>query len=257
MKTKHYAMTAIIGYLFFLLILTPASTVVSFLDLPPKKVALHGVSGTIWSGMIDRASFNKQQLQAISWSLNPLSLLTGSLTTALEASVYNNTVNTRLHYSYFSDQLKLTDLQSNINAKDLQQQLNLPFGELAGDIRIKFDQIEIIPNTLPSINGLISWTNARLTLAEKISLGNIFLRLEPGANNEISGKLSNTNGDLSINGDIKVSAQQIYTLHLRLKPRANASDELLSIVRLIAPRKKNNEHVLTRSGHLRQLGIKL
>ncbi|MCK4708607.1 MAG: hypothetical protein KAU21_08325, partial [Gammaproteobacteria bacterium] len=62
---------------------------------------------------------------------------------------------------------------------------------------------------------------------------------------------------LSIQGDIKILANQRYTLDVKLKPRANASSELKNILTLVAPRKVKSEHIIHRAGHLRDLGVRL
>ena len=257
MKTSQTIIIATVAYVFFLLILTPASTIVSQLDLPPKRISLDNVSGSIWSGNIDHAVINKQSLKNIQWSLSPWSLLAASINSDIEAELFNNTVNANLDYSLLSRQIRLSDVNSTISAKDIQKQLNLPFGELDGVIKVNAEQVDIIPKSLPAITALVSWKKAHLTLAEKVSFGDIFLRLSPTDNGELKGELSNIGGQLSIKGDINVTAKQIYTLNVRLTPRANAPAELLSIIKLVAPKKKGKDHIINRSGHLRQLGIKL
>jgi len=257
MKTSQTIIIAVTAYVFFLLILTPASTIISQLKLPAKRVSLDQVSGSIWSGEVDHAVFNKQSINNIRWSLSPLALLTASISSDIEAEVMNNSVTGELDYSLLSGQLSLSNIQSSIAASEIQKQLNLPFGKLDGHININADKVEVIPKSLPAITALVSWKKARLTLADKISFGDLFLRITPGDDKDLVGELSNIGGELSIKGDIKVSSKQIYTANIRITPRANASAELLSIIKLIAPKKKGNEHVINRSGHLRQLGIKL
>jgi len=257
MKTHHYIITAVSGYLFFLLLLTPAATVISFLKLPSNSIALSGISGSIWSGSIDQARIKQQHIDNIFWSLNPLSLLTGSISSELKADVYDNPVQADLDHSFFSKSTSLYNVSSALNAKDLQKKLNLPFGELAGKLQLNLSELKIKPKSLPSITGIIQWNNAQLTLADKISFGNILLTLTPDDQSNLTGKLSNTKGELIIKGQLSVSPKSIYTLNIGFKPRANASAELVSILKLIAPRKEKGQYVLKRSGHLRQLGIKL
>jgi len=257
MKTHHYIIAGATTYLLFLLLLTPAATVISFLNIPEKTVSLNGITGSVWSGQVAEATIKKQSVEAISWSLNPLSLFTGNVSTELQATVFENQVDGNLNYSYINNATTLYDISSYIKAENLQKLLNLPFGELAGSIKLDLNEIIIKPKALPSIAGDIRWKNAQLTLSEKISFGDILLTITPDDQGNLIGKLSNTKGQLIIKGDIKVTPKSIYTLRLTLKPRANASSELISILKLVAPRKVKDEHVLNKSGHLRQLGIKL
>lgn len=257
MNTRSYIITGIISYCLFLLILTPASSIIAQLNLPPQRISLQNVSGSIWSGQIDHATINRQQLDNISWSLSPWALLTASINSDIEADFLDNRVQAQLSYSLLSGNINLTDIQSSLPASQLQKQLNLPFGELDGHINLNAERVEIIKKQLPLITALLSWKKAKLTLADTISFGDLFLRISPGENGELSGEISNIGGELSIKGDIKITAKQIYSLTASLTPRANASAELQSIIKLIAPKKKGNAHIITRSGHLRQLGIKL
>jgi len=257
MKSHHYIVAGVTGYFLFLLLLTPAATVISFLNLPAKNISLSGVSGSIWSGQIEQAQIKNQSLENVLWSLNPFSLFTGSVVTDLQADIFNNPVEAKLDYSYINNSTSLHNVISYLKAEDLQKKLNLPFGELSGNLKLDFEQIIINPKALPTLLGNVQWQNAKLTLSEKISFGNILLDLKSDNEGNLIGKLSNTKGELALKGDIKVTAKSIYTLRIGLKPRANAPAELLSIINLIAPRKEKGEHVVSKSGHLRQLGIKL
>jgi len=257
MKSHHYIIAGVTGYLLFLLLLTPAASVISLLNLPAKTISLSGITGSIWSGQVAQAQIKSQPVEAISWSLKPLSLFAGNISTKLQATVFESPVNGRLNYSYIDSSTSLYDVSSYLKADALQKKLNLPFGEIAGNLKLNFEQIIIKSKALPAMSGEIKWSNAQLTLADKISFGDILLSINPDDAGNLSGKLSNTGGELIINGDITVTAKSIYTLRISLKPRANASAELLSIIKLIAPRKEKDQHVINKSGHLRQLGIKL
>lgn len=245
------------SYFFFLLTLTPAATVISFLPIPTNTVKLNGIRGSIWSGSIDNIDFNNQVLQDLSWSLNPFSLLAAAISTQVQSSFNGNIINTSLDYSLISNQVSLSDTSSTIAATALQKQLNLPFGELAGTINLTFDEIEFIPGKLPVVSGLVNWSNAKLTLSDTVSFGNLSLALQSNDKGEITGQLNNNSGDLSIIGDIKITTNKQYTFNAKLTPRSNAPKELLSILSLIAPRKDKSAHIIQRNGRLSDLGITL
>lgn len=255
MKIQHYIITALLTYVFFLLLLTPAASIVSRIELP-RSLQLNGISGSIWSGQIDQVLFRQQSLSNLEWSVHPLSLITGSISSDIKTDIFQNTVNGVIDYSLISKQLNLTDIKSRINASDLQQQLQLPFGDLDGVISLSADEVIIEKGKLPNITGVLSWRNAKLTLTSAMNLGDLFIRVAPGENGGLTGDISNLRGQLTVKGKLTVSDKQIYSLNLTLKPRANAPEELLSLLRLMAPAKKG-EHIISRSGHLRQLGIKL
>lgn len=254
MNTKHLLFTAIGGYLLFLVILVPAASIVSWLNLPPQTISLSGVSGSLWSGTIDNAVINQHKLQSTEWSLKPFSLFTARLAADLKSHYESIPVSSGVNYSLLSHSLSLTNLHSTIPAETLQQTLNIPLGQLAGTIQVTLPDVELISGKLPLVNGSIVWNNAKLTLADTISFGQIQLALASNAAGDLSAQLSNQQGELNIQGDINILANQRYSLNIKLTPRANASAELLSILSLIAPRKIKADHIIQRNGHLRDLG---
>ncbi|MCK5336660.1 MAG: type II secretion system protein N [Gammaproteobacteria bacterium] len=257
MKTKNIFIAGAISYFLFLLILTPAANIIPLLTPSSNKISLHGISGSLWSGEIDQVIFNKQKLQSLRWSLNPLSIFAASISTDLQTEYKGQSISSQLEYSLISKIITLNDLQSSIKATELQKILNLPFGQLDGEINIDLHTVDLVAGKLPLINGKISWNNAKLSLSNTISFGQLQLILHSNDTGDLFGELSNKQGELSIQGDIKILANQRYTLDIKLKPRANASTELKNILTLVAPRKVKSEHIIHRAGHLRDLGIRL
>lgn len=257
MKTAHLIILGSASYILFLLMLTPAATVLSLANIPPHTAQIEGVSGTLWNGSADRVTVNRREINQLSWSLNPLALFSASIDSDVSATVFNNEVTSNISYSLLSQQVTLTQLSSRINASEVQQAINLPFGVLEGQININVDELTLVANKVQDLTARLSWTGARLTLAEPVAFGNIFLNISSNDKGDFEGKLSNVNGDLSINGQLNLSKNQTYLLDATLTPRSNAPKELLNILNLLAPQKSGTAHVLKRQGHLRQLGITL
>ena len=258
MKLRTYIITAVLAYGLFLITLTPASAVISLLDIPAKQVKFHGVRGTLWNGTIDNVELKKQTIKNLHWDLNGWALFAGSLSSRIDANVFDNKVSTDIALSLFSQSITISDLDSVIFAKDLQQQLDLPFGELGGTIKIHFDEIAFTDKTFPNhVLGKIDWSNAKLTFGNDMNFGNIKLDLNTDDKGKVIGKLNNDGGDLTINGDLDVTDKGQYKFNARLKPRANAPQELVGALKMIAPKQQKGEHLINRRGNLRQLGIKL
>lgn len=257
MKTKKIIITAAISYFLFLLALIPAETILPLLNKPANGITLQGISGSLWSGSIDEVDLKKQSIQSLKWSLNPFSLFTASLSSDLEASFHGQTLSTQLDYALISKAITFNDLKSTIDAKELTDVLKLPFGKLHGIVNIDLNKIRHTAGELPLVHGRVVWNNAKLTLSETSSFGRILLNLDSDDAGGLIGKLSNKQGELSIQGDIKVLANQSYTLNIKLTPRANASSELKSMLSLIAPKKVKSDHIINRRGQLKDLGIRL
>ena len=257
MSIKKLIISATISYIFFMLMLLPAAHVIPIFNIPASKATFSGISGSIWSGKIDHLRLQKQDLHSVQWDVKPLSLLTGKLSTHLVSSYQNIDANALVDYSLFSKQLSLSDLNSEFSASQLQKILQLPLGELDGSIYIDMSRIVLADNKLSHVTGQISWKNAKIKLSNPIPLGIINIDISMPKRGVLSATLSNKQGALSIKGNIKLLANSRYTLDLRLKPRANASSELTELLRLMAPKKNQSEHIIQRSGRLNKSGLLL
>lgn len=255
MRSRNLVIFAVSSYLFFLLLLLPASHLFTLFSPPASVLKLSGISGSVWSGSVDKVTIKNYSLDSLAWSLNPLLLFAGNIGLDLQSRFAGQSLNTELDYSLFSKKVLLKQLNSNINASELQKQLKLPFGELVGTIQLDIDRLEIKPGQLPDVSGQLSWKQAQIKLYSTISMGHISLIIASADNGELSGQLSNSGGEVSISGDIKVNANKSYNLNIKLKPRSNASKDLLNILSLVAPRKINAEHIIQRSGRLSELGF--
>jgi len=257
MNSKTLIITAAISYIIFLLILLPASQVISLLKIPATTASFNGISGSIWSGRIDHLRLQRENIHAIQWDINPLSLVTGNLSAHMLGSYQNIDASALLNYSLFSKKLSLSDLRSEFSAGQLQKILELPFAELTGSMHMDMNNIVLQDNKLSHANGQIIWKDANIKLSKPISLGKINLDLTTPKSGELSATLSNKQGALSIKGQFKLMANSRYTVDVRLKPRANASAELTDLLRLLAPRKIQSEHIIQRNGRLKIPGLLL
>lgn len=81
---KHWKLTllAIVSYVLFMVLLSPAAWWVKLIDLPAG--VKHGpVSGTLWQGSVAGVQYQQLQLPNFSWQLNGWQLFTGNAELAL------------------------------------------------------------------------------------------------------------------------------------------------------------------------------
>ncbi|MDH5517087.1 MAG: type II secretion system protein N [Gammaproteobacteria bacterium] len=255
MNNRTLIITGCSSYLIFLLLLVPANQILTVFKPTLNNITLNGISGSIWSGSIQSLSVKNQLLNTTSWSLKPLSLLSANIGLDLETEIAGQKLVSKLNYSLITKSVSLSQLHSLIDASAIQALLQLPFGELNGNIELSLQQLQLMPGKLPVVTGKVNWDNALINLYSSINLGNLSLDLSSADNGDITGALANSGGEVSISGQIKVSSNKRYHLDLRLKPRSNASKDLLNILSMVAPKKIKSEHVLNRSGQLSEFGI--
>lgn len=256
MKQRYYVIIAVISYLLFTLVSTPAATVISLaennMNLPTK---FYGVQGSIWNGQADRVMIrSQQQLDNIKWSLNPLSLLLLSLSADIEAQVKQQKIIGNINIGV-SGNISASDVRAQLNATDVQRMLAMPFGELGGEFNLDIKSLQWSGTGLPLASGKIIWKNARLTMVESVDLGQVELNISPGKDDQLLANIKNKNGQLNISGDASLMPDKRYTVDLNFNPQNNASNNIKQSLGMFARRQSNGSYTFKKSGNLNQLGF--
>ncbi len=255
MKQRYYWIIGIFAYLFFVLANSPAAQVINLIDKQFKLPAkFYGVQGSVWSGQSDSILINnKTRLDNVRWSVNPFSLLLLRLSTDLDADIkQSRTVGTLIVYPNGS--IEANSVRARLNAKDVQQMINMPFGQLDGEININLETLELAAGGIPKTSGQVKWRNAKLTLAEAVELGNIEINIAPEQNN-MKAVISNKGGMINISGSATISEDKRYTLDITLKPEASASNNITQSLGMFARRLPNGTYQLKQNGNLKQFGL--
>jgi len=131
----------------------------------------------------------------------------------------------------------------------------MPLGELGGIFNINIKSFEATQEGLPKINANIKWENAQLTLLETVELGFIDLNLSTNEKNQLLATISNTKGQLLLDGKAQLDSSKAYDLNLRITPEKNADNNIRQSVGMIAKRQNDGSYLLKRKGNLRELGL--
>lgn len=255
MKKKHYIILAISSYLFFSLAYTPAASIISFaeknLQLPVK---FNGVSGSIWNGHADRLTGQLQfPVSNLDWSVNLLSLLTGSLNADVNASVKQQAVSGQLDVS-ITGKLSAHNIKSEIPATTMQQLINLPIGEFAGKFLLDIDTIQLGQQALPQIEANIHWQDARFTLAQTADLGHVLLNIKPDNKQGLIAKITNQDAKLSVEGLIEIHENKQYVADISFTSQDN-DPAIQQSLAMFAKKQTNGSYRLQKSGNINQLGF--
>jgi len=256
MKKRYYILIAVFSYLFFTIAQTPAATVISLLEknitLPAK---IYGVQGSIWNGQADTVTIPSQPpINNLKWSLKPLNFLLANLSADIEAEIKKQKVSGRINLGA-SGNIDAEDIHAQLNAKDIQDLLMLPLGELAGEFDISFDSLELANEGIPKATGQIVWNNAKLTLAETVDLGQITADILPAQDNGLNIIIKNKKGMLSIDGNIEVNNIKTYKLAIKFKPNKNANSNVTQSLAMFAKRQSDGSYSFKQNGNLKQLGL--
>lgn len=256
MKQRYYVIIAVVSYLLFTLMNTPAATVISLAEKNiSMPVKFYGVQGSIWNGQADRVMIQSQPpLDNLQWSLNPLALLLLGLSADIEAQIKQQKIIGNIHIGV-SGNISASDVRAQLAAADVQRMLAMPFGELGGEFNLDIKSLQLSGTGLPIASGKIIWKNASLTMAESVDLGLVEVNISPGKDDQLLANIKNKNGQLSISGDVSLMPDKRYTVDLSFNPQNNASNNVKQSLGMFARRQSNGSYLLKKSGNLNQLGF--
>jgi len=256
MKTRYYILIAIVSFLFFTLGNVPAAKVISLAQknaqLPLK---LYGVQGSIWNGSADKVIVQGQPpIDNIQWDINPATLLLARISGEVKGSIKNQNVVGDISYSA-SGTFSASNVRARIEAPVIQELAQMPLGELGGIFNVNIESFEATSEGLPKIAGTIKWRNAQLTVMETVELGFINLVLSTGDDDKLLAKISNTKGQLLLDGKANLDSNKAYDLNLRITPESNANNNIRQSITLFAKRQSDGSYLVKRKGNLRDLGL--
>ena len=256
----------ILGYLFLFLVAFvvtivwkfPAAGVLPHVNINPVSVV--GVSGSIWSGKASQitAPSAPLPLNNVAWRFQPQSLLNGQTAANLDFEVLGGEGSGNVARS-FSGNLTVTDGKFNVDAANLSQLLPLPVADFGGTVIADIESLSLENNLLTETQGTVIWRQARVTGLVEAQLGQVVFDVEPKAIDGKPahiGKITNTDGDLDINGDFQIDLNGNYRADIKLKPTASASAGLNGILGSLGPvakRESDGSYRIRNNGNIRNL----
>lgn len=256
MKRWHIISVLLFSYFFFLIANIPASRVLNYLHKSGSlPITFSGIKGSIWHGHADIFLIPGQpKLENINWSINPFALLAARLSANVDAELHKHPVSGHFSRHFIGGALYASDVTTKLPAKTLQQLMDLPFGELGGDVEIFLDHVNWQKDMMPLIEAHIFWQHAKLTLDQTVDMGQVNITVLPDDANQTHVTLSNTAGDLSITGEATLGTDHNYTLNITMKPR-DATGDVAQSLNMFAQRQADGNYRFKKNGNLRQLGF--
>ncbi|GHE99883.1 type II secretion system protein N [Thalassotalea profundi] len=201
-------------YMVFLIAFLPANFVVNKVKLP-KNIQVGPVSGTIWHSKIDSLLVERTVINNVNVHVNWLSLIAFNPTVDIEfgGALYAGPEG-KVRVSGVLSDLAITDLQLEISANEIAQQLPLPIPAQAKNIvSVTIDEFVLGQPVCQQLSGNVKWDNAAIiALSELVPLGTLSAKLtcEEGKglvvldkNNDLGVTFTaeiGTNGAISGNG---------------------------------------------------------
>jgi len=162
-----------IVYLLFTVAMVPANKVLSWVTLP-ANVQIGEVSGTIWRSKVSAIKVDKLLINQVSAKLSFLSLLTADPSIHIEfGDALVAGPEGKATVSGLFSSISLTDIEVNMPAALVTEQLNLPIPLVAHDyFDIQIDEFLAGAPICSQLNGKIVWSKAAITaLEQRVKLG--------------------------------------------------------------------------------------
>ncbi len=227
---KELILLAIISFIIALLWKAPATLLTSNLQKNNPDLSITGVTGRFWSGKAEQLHFQQTDLGKVSWTLNPLGLL--SATFKGHFNVSNPELNAEGDFSLgLNNVLLLQDTSFNVSGKwvnQFQQAAKLG-GQFRGNIaELELQQDEVLE--LPLVNGVLNWEKGSLSSPISLPDGNYQLTITPDNEGKLTGNLISNNAPIELSGNITLDKKWQYATDLKIKttPRGKALRGLLS-----------------------------
>lgn len=189
----------------------------------PVPVALHGLSGTLWSGQITQLLVDGINQGRLSWDWQPSQLLRGQLGLELIWQPHNGRISAELRSGLNS--LTLNNIQGSLDAASMAVLNNAPF-VLGGSWLL--DVSELVLDDFAHVttaNGRLVWQNAAGGLPQAMPLGHLSAKLS-----DVDGwlvfDLQDQEGPLGLRGNARWRPGQPMQINVQMQARADAEPAL-------------------------------
>lgn len=250
MKRRWLVVLALLSFLVTLVLHAPAATVYAWgRGGATGGTALHGVHGTVADGGFAALTVNNRPvLGQTRWTLHPAWLALLRLSADVEAG--GDTV-IRLNVSRgLLGTLRLADLNAAGNVKSLMASLGQPGLPLDGQARLDFPLVRLDDGLPVEARGSAQLENLAWTLArEPLPLGS-FVADVSTSDKGVTVDLTAGPGPLELTGAATLAPDRAYDMHLQLRPRPQAPQQLLTLLRSLGEPDAQGWYHLRRNGAL-------
>ena len=251
----------VVGYLFLFLLAFaatviwkfPAAGVLPHVNTHPVK--LSGVGGSVWSGIAAdvRAPPPAVPVSNLRWRFKPEALFTGNAAAKLDFEVLGGEGAADVFRNLAGD-ITVQDGNLNVPAKNLEQFLPLPVAEFGGNVLADIVKVETENNLLKSTRGSVIWREATVSGAVSAQLGQVVVDIVPDPQGEQmlhNIKLTNSDGQVDIDGDLQLDQTGNYRADIRLKPNTTTTPELNGMLGLVGRRASDGSYRVRNNGNIR------
>lgn len=231
MRFIGLCLLGIFSYLIAMVVLFPAAPVVDYLRPQLGPVALEGVSGKLYKGVIDEVRSTDDLLplefQNVGWAVAPKTLLKGGAGVSFTFDGYGGQ-GSGLVTRAWDGSIVISDFDLNAQAQELEPLLPVPIASFTGELLANIDRITLVKELLTGFDGTLTWRDAALVTPVPTSLGTVDVVIKPDGDQSHNVTLKATGGDIAMDGQVSVSMSGDFAADVLFTPAPNAPPAVLN-----------------------------
>lgn len=256
MRIIWLCLVALLSWLIATVVLFPAAPVVDRIRPQLGPIALEGVNGKLYNGVIDRVRSTDDllplQFQNVGWTLAPQTLLSGGAGANIRFDGYGGGGTGQVLRRWNGDML-VRDFDFNAQAKALEPLLPVPIASFAGELQGRFDEVLLANNVLKSLSGNLTWNDAALETPIPTALGKVDVLIRPEGEQSHVVTLSAVGGDVTMDGSVTVGLNGDFAADVLFTPAASASPAVINGLRQMGRADAQGRVRFVRQGNVNRL----
>ncbi|MFK8083944.1 MAG: type II secretion system protein N [Granulosicoccus sp.] len=256
MRIVWLVIVGLVAYLIGVIALFPAAPVVDRIKPQLGLIALDGVHGKLYNGVIDSVRSTDDllplQFSNVGWTLSPKTLISGGAGASFRFDGYGGQ-GEGLAARQWNGDIKISDFRFAMQAKELEPLLPVPIasfsGLLTGDIR----RLLLVKQLLKEFEGTLSWTDAKLESPVPTALGNVNVQITPDGEQTHVVNLEATGGDIAMQGTVTLTLSGDFSADVLFTPSPGAPPDVVNGLRQMGRADAEGRVRLVREGNVNRL----
>jgi len=256
MRFVGLCLLGLVAYVISMVTFFPVGPVVDYIRPQLGPVALDGVNGRLYKGVIDRVRSTDDLLPLefsnVTWRLAPSALLKASAGVAIGFDGYGGSGKGQISRS-LGGNIAVSDFTFNAQAKQLETLLPVPIASFTGTLEGNFDEVLLVNQLLERFDGTLIWQDAVLEAPVPTTLGNVSVQIKPDAEKSHLITLDGAGGDVDMQGTVTLSLNGDFTANVLFTPTNSASPSVRNGLRQMGRADAQGRVRLQRTGNLNRL----